>query len=246
MTEDSSALFEAIDATWPAARQFTSGPWVLRNGQGGGKRVSAATALQLVDPEEIALAEDQMRALAQPPLFMLRDADDALDRDLEQRGYKIVDPVVVLTCPITRLTDQPVPPVTTFVIWEPLAIMVEMWAAGGIGPARLEVMRRAKTKTAILARNKQKPAGTAFVAVHENIAMVHAVEVLKAHRRQGIAGWIMRQAAFWAQEQGATQMAVLCTKANTAALRLYSGLGFETAAQYHYRYNPAGGDLHNV
>lgn len=246
MSKDAPALFEAIDATWPAARQFTSGPWILRDGRGGGKRVSAATAVQPVDAEAITFAENEMRALRQPPLFMLRAADEILDRALEQRGYQIVDPVAVLTCPIANLTDQPIPPVTTFVIWEPLAIMAEIWAADGIGPARLEVMRRAKTKTSILARNRQKPAGTAFVAVHGDIAMVHAVEVVEAHRRAGIAGWIMRQAAFWAQEHGATEMAVLCTKANTPALRLYSGLGFETAAQYHYRHNPDGGDLHNV
>ena len=245
MTTDAATLFQAIDATWPAARQFALGPWVLRDGQGGGKRVSAATASQPVDAEAVALGEVGMRALDQSPLFMIRDADEALDRMLEQRGYKIVDPVAVLTCPIARLTDRPVPPVTTFVVWEPLAIMAEIWAQGGIGPERLDVMRRAKTKTASLARNNQKPAGTAFVAVHGGIAMVHAVEVLTAHRRQGIAGWIMRQAAFWAEAQGATEMAVLSTKANTGALRLYSGLGFETAAQYHYRHNPDGGDLHN-
>ena len=246
MTNRTAALFEAIDATWPAAHQFISGPWLLREGQGGGKRVSAANAVQPVDANAISLAEDEMRPFNQPPLFMLRDGDEKLDRMLEQQGYQIVDPVVVLTCPIARLTDQPIPPVTTFVIWEPLAIMTEIWAAGGIGPARLDVMRRAKTKTAILARNRQKPAGTAFVAAHDKTAMVHAVEVLEAHRREGIAGWIMRQAAFWAQAQGAQEMAVLCTKANTAALKLYSGLGFEPAAQYHYRYNPDGGDLHDV
>lgn len=245
MTADALALFAAIDATWPPARQFTKGPWVLREGQGGGKRVSAATALDETAAQAISSAEEDMRAMGQQPLFMLQGEDAPLDRALEQRGYEVIDPVVVLTCPIERLTDQPIPPVTTFVIWEPLAIMAEIWAAGGIGPARLEVMRRAKTKTAILARNRQKPAGTAFAAVHQNIAMVHAVEVLAAHRRAGIAGWIMRQAAFWARDEGATQMAVLCTKANTAALGLYSGLGFETAAQYHYRQPLTDGDVHH-
>lgn len=211
---------------------------MLREGQGGGKRVSAATAVGAVGVHDIARAETEMSDLGQTPLFMMRDEDGKLDQTLDTRGYSVVDPVVALTCPVGNLTDRPIPPLTTFAIWEPLAIMAEIWAQGGIGPERIDVMRRAKLKTAILARHEQRPAGTAFAAIHGGIAMVHAVEVLPAHRRAGLAGWMMRKAAFWAQEQGVAEMAVLCTKANVAALALYSGLGFEPAARYHYRQHP--------
>ncbi|WP_227271886.1 GNAT family N-acetyltransferase [Roseobacter weihaiensis] len=242
MTPTAAALYAAVDATWPAARMTHAGPWLLRDGQGGGKRVSAATAEQEVSDADIVRAEQEMQAMGQPALFMVRAGEAPLDTALAARGYEIIDPVEMLTCPVTRLTDIPVPPLTTFVIWEPLAIMADIWAKGGIGPARLEVMKRAKIKTAVLARWNQKPAGVAFVALEGPIAMVHAVEVLPAHRRQGVAQWIMRQAAFWARDHGAETMAVLCTTANTAALQLYSGLGFHPAAQYHYRQIPASGD----
>lgn len=243
MTPGPAALFDAVEATWPAASVKRVGPWLLRSGEGGGKRVSAATLEGPLTQTDIVLVEQQMLALSQAPLFMVRDDDEDLDTTLSDRGYQIVDPVVVLTCPIAMLTDRPVPRLATFVIWEPLAIMAEIWAKGGVGPARLGVMRRAKTKTGILARWDGRPAGTAFAAVHGNIAMVHAVEVLVDHRKKGVAGWMMRAAAFWAKDRGADTMSVLCTTANTAALALYSGLGFEPAAQYHYRYNPAFGDL---
>ncbi|ABG30620.1 N-acetyltransferase [Roseobacter denitrificans] len=235
-------LFAAVDATWPAARYVETAHWVLRDGQGGGKRVSAATPRAGVSDPDIEAAEGAMKQLGQDALFMVRDADDTLDAALDARGYDLVDPVVILTSPVAALTDKPVPRLAAFTIWEPLAIMAEIWAKGGIGPARLEVMARAKVKTAILARNNQRPAGTAFVAAHGSVAMVHAVEVLPEHRRQGVAEWIMREAAFWAHAQQADTMAVLCTKENTAALALYSGLGFEAAAQYHYRYKTLTGD----
>lgn len=242
MTSTAAALYSAVDATWPAARMTPVGPWLLRAGQGGGKRVSAATAEREVSDADIARAEQEMQAMGQSALFMVRAGEAPLDTALAARGYDIVDPVEMLTCPVTRLTDIPVPPLTTFVIWEPLAIMADIWAKGGIGPSRLKVMKRAKIKTAVLARWNNKPAGVAFVALDGPIAMVHAVEVLPEHRRQGVAQWIMRQAAFWAADHGAETMAVLCTTANTAALRLYSGLGFHPAAQYHYRHIPASGD----
>lgn len=228
-------LFEAIGATWPAAQVIHEGPWCLRDGAGGGKRVSAATARRAVRAAEIAAAEVAMAALGQPALFMIRAEDEGLDGLLAARGYEILDPTNIWVAPVARLTDVPIPRVTAFTIWEPLAIMREIWAAGGLGPERIEVMARAAVKTGILARWNERPAGAAFVAMHEQIAMVHAVEVLPAQRRQGVAGWIMRAAAFWARAQGAETLAVLCTQANEGANRLYSALGFEVAGHYHYR-----------
>jgi N-acetylglutamate synthase len=34
---------DAMEATWPPAATTRLGPWLLRDGKGGGKRVSAAT-----------------------------------------------------------------------------------------------------------------------------------------------------------------------------------------------------------
>ena len=213
-------LFEVCDQTWPAARRFEMGKWTLREGRGGGQRVSAATARGLVALDDIAVAEVAMREMGQPPLFMIRSVDAALDGLLEAKGYRVVDPVTLYTLPIHQLTDVPIPRVTTFTIWEPLAIMAEIWEKGGIGPARLNVMSRAKIKTGVLARWNEQPAGVAFAGVHGNVCMVHAVEVLPHQRRQGVAEWMMRAAAFWGQAQGAT---------------LYRSLGFAPAGGYHYR-----------
>ena len=47
--------------------------------------------------------------------------------------------------------------------------------------------------------------------------------------------WMMRQAALWAVEQGAQELAVLCTTANNAANGLYKSLGFSAKGHYHYR-----------
>lgn len=228
-------LYDVCDATWPAAALHQLGAWTLREGQGGGKRVSAATANRAFELKDLAQAEAEMSKMGQSALFMIREGDDALDKLLAEQGYAVVDPVVMYSIPVKEMTQIPIPPVTTFCVWEPLAIMAEIWGKGGIGPARLNVMERAEQKTAIFSRWNEKPAGAAFAAVSDGVCMVHAVEILAHQRRQGVGVWMMRQAALWAQKQGADELAVLCTTANTAANGLYKSLGFRVRGHYHYR-----------
>ncbi|MEP5091703.1 MAG: GNAT family N-acetyltransferase, partial [Paracoccaceae bacterium] len=153
-------IFDAIDNTWPAARVVSAGPWTLRDGQGGGKRVSAATAKSDIKDSDIPLAESGLVELGQERLFLIRDGEDALDLKLERRGYSVLDPVTAYACPVETLTDIALPRVTVFEIWEPLSIMLEIWQLGGIGPARVAVMQRAKgPKVSLLGRLNERPAG---------------------------------------------------------------------------------------
>ncbi|SLN14688.1 Acetyltransferase (GNAT) family protein [Falsiruegeria litorea R37] len=229
--------FDVIDQTWPAAARHAVGPFVLREGKGGGSRVSAATADGPVTEAEIETVEGAMRNLGQKQIFMIRPGDEALDAQLDARGYQVVDAVTIYSCPVAQLTDLVIPRVTVFTIWEPLAIMREIWAAGGIGPARLAVMDRAKgPKTGILMRFNDKPGGAAYAAIHDGVAMVHAVEVVPFQRKQGLGKWAMRGAAFWAQENGANTLSVMCTDANEGANALYRSLGMLPVSKYHYRH----------
>ena len=238
MTADAGTLYDVIDGTWPAAQMRQLGPVLLRHGAGGGQRVSAATALGSLTASDIMAAEAAMQEMDQPRLFQIRqhDNDRLLDAELAARGYVIVDPVNLYVAPVQALVAKRPPPVTTFCLWEPLAIQVDIWAKGGIGPARLAVMERAKgPKTAILGRLNDHPGGTAFVAIHNGVAMVHAVEVLPHQRKQGMASWFMHQAAIWAEQQGGQHLSVVCTTANIGANALYASLGMSLVGQYHYR-----------
>lgn len=243
MTPDVQTLYAVTEATWPPANATSAGPWTLRDGAGGGKRVSAATAEGDWREDDLGAAETAMQMLGQDALFMLRDGEEALDQALEARGYTVIDPVNLWLCPVDQLTSVPVPRVTAFAIWEPLAVMRDIWAEGGIGKARVAVMERAKgPKTGILGRVDDKPAGAAFCAIHNGIAMVHAVEIAQEHRRKGLGVWMMRQAAFWAKANGADWISVLCTQVNDAANGLYASLGMQVVGQYHYRILPQTSD----
>ena len=126
MIPSSTALYDVVEGTWPPARIWSEGPWTLREGAGGGKRVSAATANGPVTDTDIAQAETAMQGIGQRSLFMIREGDEALDALLAARGYDRIDEVVLYVAPIELLTDLPVPRVTCFTLWEPLAIMTEI------------------------------------------------------------------------------------------------------------------------
>ncbi|MBC7133843.1 MAG: GNAT family N-acetyltransferase [Roseovarius sp.] len=236
MTPAFEQLLAAAEATWPPAATETLGPVTLRDGAGGGKRVSAATATRPVTAEELARAEEAMRARGGAPLFQLPAGQEAFDRMLADRGYGIVDPVDVLVAPVATLVQARPPRLRTFAIWEPLEIMREIWAEGGVGPERLAVMARVRgPKTALFARHADQPGGVGFAAVAEDIGMVHALAVRPEHRRAGVGRLMMVQAALWAEAQGARHLAVLCTRANASARGFYDALGFRPAGCYHYR-----------
>ena len=226
----------AAEATWPAAARHRAGAFIVREGRGGGQRVSAATAEGPWTQADIDAAERMHMSLGQTPLFMIRDGEAALDAALDARGYRIGDRVHVRAGAVAALAAEPADPMAGFAIWPPLAIMRDLWAEGGIGPARLAVMERVSApRTAILGRAKDRASGVAFVAVAGDEAVLHALYIVPGLRRQGSAVKIMRTAAHWAQDHGAERFSVLVTEANTAAGALYASLGMEIVGQYHYR-----------
>ncbi|NBB98116.1 MAG: GNAT family N-acetyltransferase [Alphaproteobacteria bacterium] len=222
----------ALAATWPAAQVWQQDGWTLRDGACGGKRVSAATA------GDTARAKDLAGLMPDNPLALLRPDQDVLDADLAALGYGMVDPTLVYAAPVSDLARKP-PHVSLFDIWPPLAIMREIWADGGIGPARLAVMERATgPKTGLIARLSDRAVGCGFCAIHDRTAMLHAVEIVPEYRRQGAARTMLHGAAHWAQGQGADWLALAVTEANAPARALYERAGMRQVTTYHYRRLP--------
>lgn len=229
-------LFDVAEATWPAAARHRAGAFTVREGRGGGQRVSAATAAPDWTEADIDAAEAKQAELGQPPLFMIRDGEAALDAALAARGYRIKDPVNLYEAAVATLAGEPVPAMAGFAIWPPLAIIRDIWAEGGIGPERVAVMERAADpKTAILGRVNDRASGAAFIAGYGDTAMLHALHIVPDRRRQGSAVKMMRKAAHWAQDQGMSRFSVLVTAANQPANALYASLGMRIVGHYHYR-----------
>lgn len=236
MTPSQVALFQAIDSTWPARAKYTKGIWTLREGKGAGQRVSAATTTSNACKEDVTQAASSMKEMGQNPLFMVRGEQTELDQLLAGLGYQAVDPVDVLMMRSADLAEYKKSALQVIFTQEPLAILAEIWRGGGIDAPRLEVMCRAPDpKTCLFSRYDNHPAGAGFLGCHNNIAMVHAVEILERARRKGVAEAMMRGAAWWALQQGIEWFACLATSENLPAQRLYRKMGMEVVTQYHYR-----------
>ncbi|WP_378946972.1 GNAT family N-acetyltransferase [Paracoccus sp. R86501] len=228
-------LARAFEETWPAAETVRCGGFIVGRGLGAGGRVSSGLADGPWTPDDIEAACAQHVAWGQRPLFRAWDDQGDLIDALTARGFAVEIPTLVMSAPVASLTDRPLPPVTTFTVWPPMAIQRQIWGAGNINPARQAVMDRVtQPKAAILGRIQDRAAGSAFVAVHGPVAMVHGVEVLAPFRRQGLAGWMMRQAAFWAAEHGATRIGLAVSRANQAAQATYASMGFSVNGSYAY------------
>ena len=229
-------IHEVIEHTWPAYSNCKHGPWTLREGLGGGKRVSATTLDGFHESPNIKDAEEGMRAFGQNPIFMIREGDDDLDRNLATEGYEITDRANIYTVPIEKFAKKDPPRLSVFEIWEPLQIQNEIWREVGIDANRTAVMHRAKgPKTSFFLRWENRPAGTAFIAIHNNTAMVHVLGILPRQQRKGVGTLAMYQAVNWAKSFGAHTLSVICTKENLGANALFASIHMQLVGGYHYR-----------
>ena len=234
-------LNAVLEATWPPLRAIQFGPCRLRDGGGGGKRVSAATWEGRPVAPDLDRTEARMMAMGQAPLFRIGPGDDTLDTLLSIRGYRIIDPTLYFVAKAHDLMDGSQPPLAGIASEIPLGIQAAIWKAGGIGPDRLAIMNRVCGDRAwLLARLDDRAAGAGFVAIHETIAMVHALETLPRFRQRGAGRAMIRRAAKWACERRADWIALAVTAGNTPAIALYSALGMHRVGGYHYRWKKSG------
>ena len=236
MTPADPDLARAFETTWPAAETADAGGFRVGRGQGAGGRVSSARALGPDwDEADITAVEAIHHRWHQRNLFRLPDSDAALAGALTRHGYAPETPTAIMAAECALLAVAPVPQMTAFAIWPPLAIQGDIWSEGNIGTARQAVMPRVTLpKTSILGRHADRAVGAAFVAADGPVAMIHAIEIVPGFRRKGMATWLVRKAAEWAQAQGATRLALAVSRRNASARALYDRIGFAETGGYSY------------
>ena len=232
---------------WPAPRNAVVGDWLLRSAGGYTKRANSANALQpgagltaqLLQQIEGHYARQQL-----PSIFRLSPlADAGVDALLETRGYRRVDPSLLMQR-ATQSEDSHWRPAAACTLQFETALpahWLEGYCAASVHPPEQQGPHRRILESigmrcayASLQRDGQTLAWGLAVVERDAVGL-YEVLVHPDHRGQGLGRQMVQGLLQWAAQQGATHTDLQVAAANARARQLYESLGFATVYGYHYR-----------
>ncbi|MEO6917522.1 MAG: GNAT family N-acetyltransferase [Collimonas sp.] len=234
------SLEERALNAWPAQQSALCGGWLLRLSEGYTKRANSANPLHPTADfaEMLRLVEDFYARHGLPPIFRITPlATAGATEALEQAGYRMVDPTLLMTMPLAA-ADRP----AHDVLIQPTA--TPEWSNGFTQANRVplaaqaahERMLAAITMPAAFATLMDQGRPVAYgLAVAEN-GMVGLFDIVVAPeaRQRGAATRLVNGLLGWGKTQGANSAYLQVTATNLAATALYRKLGFNTFYHYHY------------
>jgi GNAT superfamily N-acetyltransferase len=247
-TRSATERLELIAAAgWPAVETATLGDWLLRASDGWTGRGNSALAVG--DPGRPtadavdAVVEWYGRRGLRPAIAVPLPLGKRIQPELDRRGWETVTPTLVQTVELvsTGLGDRfPVSP-DVVLHREP----TPEWFAGvggrkgGLPPAARRILTGAPETRYAAGYVDGVLVATGRGVLTDGWLGISVVGVEPAHRRRGWAARVTSALAAWAADAGARWAYLQVEEANTAAVRLYEGLGFRTAHGYVLRVAPA-------
>jgi GNAT superfamily N-acetyltransferase len=235
---------------WPALRELDWDGWVLRFSEGYTKRANSVNPVfgsSLDTGDKVAHCERLYQQEGLPCIFRLTPfaLPPELDQLLERRGYRVIDPSLVLYLPLHgwKLAGHPS---------QDLAIgTLEAWMEAygrltdqppdqqGTHKAMLSsvpssVRQPYQRLLASLERSGETVA-CALGVLEEDWFGLFDLVVARGQRRNGHGTALAISMLRWAQERGAAHAYLQVVQGNTPARALYAKLGFAEAYPYWYR-----------
>lgn len=252
MTELESSLADRIEEAslnaWPAMRQMLMDGWVLRFSRGFTKRSNSiiplypsaaktrADILAKVRYCENLYAREQLQTVFR--LTSLQESS-VLVALLEQRGYRKVEPSVVLHLALQDAAGAPDTAHQDFKI-----LPLEEWLGvycqltGMDEPTRTlhRLILNSITGECCFSAlfSDGEPVACGVAVVERELVGLFDIFTAPSARRRGYAGYVVQGLLNWAKERGAAHAYLQVVADNDAAIALYEPLGF--ARRYHYHY----------
>jgi GNAT superfamily N-acetyltransferase len=230
-----------VDEAWPAPHRVEAGEWVYRHAGGVTKR--ANSVLPLGEPGDLSRAVDDAEkfyaGLGVPCVFSVGvGASPGLDAELDRRGYRLVDPTLIMTAGVAEaVPDGKIEPA-------PSARWMETWwtVDGGRHRDGGEIPPR-EWGARILTGVPAAYASCGDDAVGRGVLQgewlgVYCMAVSPRVRRQGKGAAVLRTLLDWGREGGARHAYLVVLEANAGARALYTREGFTAAGRYHCRVEP--------
>ena len=242
--EDIVLLEEMNLNAWPALKTVHLDGWLVRSSGGDTRRSNSVNVFgpgRLPLAEKIGRAERIYRDLGRPCFFRITPlVDPELPDLLSERDYAGEGATFVQTAELGHF-DMPDGA-------EVISRVSDTWLAAalgirGVAGEEREIFRSLHRAIAVesgwgLIRVDGRAAACGCVSVERGWSGLTGIYVHEDARRRGLARKITEALMSWAHARGARQMWLQVDQANTAAITLYSSLGFRTSYTYHYRRAP--------
>ena len=233
---------------WPAPRNAVAGDWLLRSAGGYTKRANSANALQpgatltpqLLEQIEACYARQQL-----PSIFRLSPlADGGVDALLQARGYRLVDPSLLMQRATQDHDHQPAADDKLQFESQLPAPWLQGYCAASVHPPEQQLPHRRILESIGMRcayaslRREGRTLAWGLAVLERDAAGLYEVLVHPEHRGQGLGRQLVQGLLQWAAQQGATHTDLQVAAANSRARQLYESLGFATVYGYHYRVKP--------
>ncbi|WP_329429213.1 GNAT family N-acetyltransferase [Streptosporangium sp. NBC_01495] len=232
-----------VDQAWPALHRVDAGGWTLRAADGVTKR--ANSVLPLGEPEDLeAAVEGAEKFYADrglPCVFSVGGgAAPGLDASLGARGYRVVDPTLIMTA---RLSPGDGGPEgrrghgeKVELAEAPSQAWLDAWWSvdGRFGGDGLVTAARILTGVPAVYASLGREAVGRGVIQGEWFG-IYSMAVMPHARRRGHGRKVLRALLSHARAQGTQRAYLVVVESNTAARALYERQGFTVAGRYHYR-----------
>ncbi|MFF3441115.1 GNAT family N-acetyltransferase [Streptosporangium sp. NPDC002721] len=226
-----------VDQAWPALERVGAGGWTLRASDGVTKR--ANSVLPLGEPEDLRAGVERAEKFyadrGLPCVFSVGGgATPGLDASLRARGYRVVDPTLIMTAPLVPGNEGPGERVE--LAEAPSQAWLDAWWSvdGRFGDDGLATAARILTGVPAVYASLGREAVGRGVIQGEWFG-IYSMAVPPHARRKGHGLKMLRALLSHARAQGTQRAYLVVVESNTAARALYERQGFTVAGRYHYR-----------
>ena len=242
MAQLNRRIEEASLNAWPAMQQMLFDGWLLRFAGGFTKRSNSVVPLyaaSLPIADKVHFCENLYARERLQTIFRLTSTSDRSELDclLDERGYRRIDPTLVLSADLNDHARLPMPEG-----WQllPPGEWLQAYAAATHLPETSQQLHsailegiRTDCGFAVL-RQSDEVLACGLGVVEQGLLGLFDIVTHPGHRREGHARRLVQGLLAWGAQQGADTTYLQMLETNAAAHALYSGFGF--IGQYHYWY----------